>query len=108
MGSLAGVNDQQQPSQRPTPPVVYLPVEMDADGQVQDFKMLKLGDGRIALVAYTALDRLLDAWGDHQSWLLFETGKVDDIKQAKHFDLKLLDVEVPENFRPGPPEQASA
>jgi hypothetical protein len=116
VGSLAVVTDQQQPSprpsqqpsQRPTPPVVYLPVEMGPDGQVQDFKMLRLGDGRIALVAYTALDRLLDAWGDDQSWLLFETGKVDDIKQAKHFDLKLLDVEVPEHVRTAPSGGAPA
>lgn len=103
LGSLATVNDQQAPAPRPTPPVVYLPVEMGPDGQVSDFRMLRLGDGRIALVAYTALDRLLDAWGDDQSWLLFETGKVDDIKQAKHFDLKLLDVEVPEHVRSAPP-----
>lgn len=108
MGSLATVNDQQSTRQLPAPPVVYLPVETDAGGQVTDFKMLKLGDGRIALLAYTALDRLIDAWGDYQSWLLFETRKVDDIKQAKHFDVKLLDVEVPAEFRPGPPQGGQA
>ncbi|WP_182377002.1 SAV_915 family protein [Nocardioides sp. WS12] len=102
------MNDQQSSGQMPAPPVVYLPVETDADGKVTDFKMLQLGDGRIALLGYTALDRFIDAWGDYQSWLLFETSKVDEIKEAKHFDVKLLDVEVPAEFRPGPPAEAQA
>ncbi|MFC5730724.1 MULTISPECIES: SAV_915 family protein [Nocardioides] len=102
------MNDQQSTRQSPAPPVVYLPVQTDADGQVTDVKMLKLGDGRVALLAYTALDRLIDAWGDHQSWLLFETRKVDDIRQVKHFDVKLLDVDVPAELRPGPPQDVKA
>jgi hypothetical protein len=90
------------------PPVVYLPVDTDAEGHVSEFKMIKLGDGRVALLAYTALDRFIDAWGEHQPWLLFDSRRVDDIKQSKHFDLKLLDVKVPEEFRPGPPQEAQS
>jgi hypothetical protein len=84
------------------PPVVYLPVETDAEGQVTDIRMIKLADGRVALLAYTALDRFIDAWGEHQPWLLFESRKIGTIQESKHFDLKLLDVAVPESFRPGP------
>jgi len=84
------------------PPVVYLPVDLDAEGNVADFRMIRLGDGRIALLAYTALDRFVDAWGEHQPWLLFETRKIDEIHRAKPFDLKLLDVTVPDDLRPGP------
>ena len=90
------------------PPVVYLPVETDANGQVSDFKMIKLGDGRVALLGYTALDRFIDAWGDHQPWLLFDGHRLHEIHDVKPFDLKLLDVAVPEEFRPGPPQEASA
>ena len=86
----------------PAPPVVYLPVGTDAGGNLSDVKMIKLGDGRVALLAYTALDRFVDAWGEHQPWLLFETRRVEEIRAVKHFDLKLLDVVVPESFRPGP------
>ena len=86
------------------PPVVYLPVDVDTEGTVTDFRMIRLGDGRVALLAYTALDRFVDAWGEHQSWLLFETRKIDEIHRAKPFDLKLLDVVVPEEMRPGPQE----
>ena len=76
------------------PPVVYLPVETDEHGQVSDFKMIKLADGRVALLGYTALDRFIDAWGDHQPWLLFESHRLSEIHDAKPFDLKLLDVAV--------------
>ncbi len=84
------------------PPVVYLPVETDAEGQVTDIRMIKLADGRVALLAYTALDRFIDAWGEHQPWLLFESRRIGTIQESKQFDLKLLDVAVPESFRPGP------
>lgn len=86
------------------PPVVYLPVDVDDNGTITDFRMIRLGDGRIALLGYTALDRFVDAWGEHQSWMLFETQKIDEIHKVKPFDLKLLDVVVPEEFRPGPRE----
>lgn len=88
--------------------MVYLPVDTDADGQVTDFRMIRLGDGRVALLGYTALDRFVDAWGEHQSWLLFETRRIEEIQKAKPFDLKLLDVVVPEHFRPGPTQQVTA
>lgn len=92
----------------PAPPVVYLPVDIDTDGQVSDIKMIKLGDGRVALLGYTALDRFIDAWGEHQGWLLFDTRKIDEIQQAKPFDVKLLDVQVPESFRAGPAQGVGA
>ena len=85
----------------PAPPVVYLPVETDGSGQLEDVTMIRLGDGRVVLLAYTALDRFIDAWGEHQPWLLFETRKIEEIRAVKHFDLKMLDVVVPESFRPG-------
>lgn len=107
-GQRAGVADATEPLEQvgagstSAPPVVYLPVDTDADGQVKDVKMIKLQDGRVALLAYTALDRFVDAWGEHQPWLLFESRRIGTIQESKHFDLKLLDVAVPESFRPGP------
>ena len=89
----------------PGPPVVYLPVDTDEHGQVSDFKMIKLGDGRVALLGYTALDRFIDAWGEHQPWLLFDSHRLSEIHDVKPFDLKLLDVAVPQEYRPGPPQE---
>jgi len=110
-GSLRGVSEQQTDDQSGkvhAPPVVYLPVETDAEGQVSDFKMIKLADGRVALLGYTALDRFIDCWGDHQPWLLFDTHRLSEIHDVKPFDLKLLDVAVPEEYRPGPPQEVGS
>lgn len=100
--------DDPQAAGVPAPPVVYLPVETDADGQVTDVKMIKLGDGRVALLGYTALDRFVESWGPHQPWLLFDSRQLHDIHAAKPFDVKLLDVAVPEEFRPAAPQGARA
>ena len=82
---------------------------MDANGGVAEFKMIRLADGRVALLpGYTALDRFVDSWGEHQPWLLFHTHRLDEIHAVKPFDLKLLDVAVPEEYRPGPAEQGRA
>lgn len=89
----------EQPTGVPAPPVIYLPVDIDPDGQVSDIKMIRLGDGRVALLGYTALDRFIDVWGESQPWMLFDTRKVDEIQHAKPFDLKLLDAPVPEHVR---------
>lgn len=86
-------------SRIPGPPVVYLPVDTDHQGEVRDIKMIRLADGRVALLGYTALDRFIDCWGEAQPWLLFETSKLADLHAAKEFDIKLLDVAVPEEFR---------
>jgi len=107
-GQRVGATDAAEPLEQvgrgslSAPPVVYLPVDTDADGQVSDIRMIKLQDGRVALLAYTALDRFIEAWGEHQPWLLFESRRIGTIQESKHFDLKLLDVAVPESFRPGP------
>ncbi|GAB2874483.1 SAV_915 family protein [Nocardioides pacificus] len=83
----------------PAPPVVYLPVTMDESGEVADFRMIKLADGRVALLGYTALDRFIDCCGDEQPWLLFETRKLGELHAVKPFDVKLLDVPIPEEMR---------
>lgn len=92
----------------PGPPVVYLPVATDANGNVSDVKMIKLADGRVALLGYTALDRFIDAWGENQPWLLFDAHRLSEIHEVKPFDLKLLDVKVPAEFRPGPARQVGS
>lgn len=95
-----------RPSTRPTivPPVLYLPVEVGQDGQVSDVRMLKLGDGRVALVGYTALDRFVACWGPAQPWALVNTSELPGIHEQKPFDVKLLDVLVPESVRSARPE----
>lgn len=86
------------------PPVLYVP----RDGEVAETGAVSLDyrttrDGRTALLAYTALDRLVDCCGDRQPWVLIETSTLDDIAEQQPYDLILLDMEIPlEHRRTGP------
>lgn len=83
----------------PGPPVVYVPVRMDSDGVPVDVPLLRLADGRIGLLGYSALDRLVDCLGDDQPWMLADAGVLAAIAEVRPYDLKLLDVAVPEEHR---------
>lgn len=87
------------PEGMPPPPVVYVPVRPDKGGNLSDIAMIRLADGRVALLAYTALDRLLTCCGMDQPWVLMFADDLADVRETKPFDIKLLDVEVPLEFR---------
>jgi hypothetical protein len=87
--------------QRPVvPPVLYVPRDSAdrSDGPVSlDYRTTT--DGRTALLAYTALDRLVACCGDAQPWIVIETSKLDDIGKQQPYDLILLDLEIPTEHR---------
>jgi len=85
-------------SHRPGP-VVYLPVHLGDDGDPYDVRMLKLDDGRVALLSYTALDRLVACCGDEQPWLLFDVSRLEELREVKPYDVKYLDVDLPDHLR---------
>ncbi len=62
------------------PPVVYLPVREHPEGGSYP-EVRPLTDGRTALLAYTALDRLADACGAGQPWVLFHTAQLGAVKE---------------------------
>lgn len=82
------------------PPVVYLPceshVEDPHDAVVQ---MRETRDGRMALLVYSALDRLHSCCGEQQPWLVMPTAELGKLQEARHFDLVVLDVVIPEEHR---------
>lgn len=88
------------------PPVVYLPLEVPvADGESTRIELRATRDGRIALVAYSALDRLLDSCGPYQPWAAFNMSDMEDVRGQQPFDLILFDMVMPENLRrTSPPE----
>lgn len=59
----------------------------------------ELKDGRLALLAYTALDRLLERCGPNQRWVLVRTPDLGRIKDEQHYDVVILDLEVPAQYR---------
>ncbi|TDP42413.1 hypothetical protein DFR75_1011524 [Nocardia ignorata] len=82
------------------PPVVYLPV-LSVVHRVEDAQILlrKTRDGRIACLAYSALDRLYECCGSAQPWMWVPTIALDGLQQEQPFDLLILDLHIPEENR---------
>ncbi|MGV9582965.1 SAV_915 family protein [Nocardia farcinica] len=82
------------------PPVVYLPILTDVQ-QSEDAQIMlrRTRDGRIACLAYSALDRLLNCCGNNQPWMWTPTVALDALQRSQPFDLLLLDVYIPEEQR---------
>ncbi|WP_225310171.1 SAV_915 family protein [Microbacterium testaceum] len=81
------------------PPALYLPLVGDPDGRGQQAVVQTLVDGRRGLLAYTALDRLADACGREQPWMLLMTSELDRVRQAQPFDVVAFDLDVPPHAR---------
>lgn len=72
------------------PPYIYIPVYLDDDGIVQ----ISIANGaqkEKILLAYTALDRLLDALGDKQPWATIPTSKLSTLKEETGYTHLLVD-----------------
>lgn len=84
------------------PPVLYVPLANAAakpeDVQLQ-YRLTK--DGRKALLAYSALDRLKNGMGDEQPWAVFPTATLEAFWDADRFDTVLLDLIMPVRLRIG-------
>ena len=84
-------------------------MDLDEAGEVQDVRMVALEDGRAALLGHTALDRFVRCCGEGQAWMLFETEKLDALREIKHYDVRYLDVPLPGHLRtaaPAPQDRA--
>jgi len=82
---------------REFPPIVYLPCVDSVTGPAEGVIELRTTrDGRKALLAYSAYDRMRACCGDRQPWQALEA-----LYGVDPFDLDLLDVVVPEHQRRG-------
>lgn len=72
------------------PPVVYVPTTArdGADEQRVEYKITQ--DGRTALFAYSAIDRLHDMYG-HVPWALVAVPGLQKLYDAAPYDLLFLD-----------------
>lgn len=87
----------------PLPPVVYVPVGSVPEGDSVDIVFRRTLHGRLALVLYTALDRLVDGCGPHQPWILLPTERLVEVHEHNPFDVVYFDLEMPEEERERPP-----
>lgn len=72
------------------PPVVYAPTMTDDDGNTR-IRMHRMGDGRVALFVYSAIDRLEGQYGEGAPWVLLSIPDLERAHDASPFDLLLLD-----------------
>lgn len=81
----------------PMPPVVYVPCIPGDDG-ISHLAYRNLDDGRVALLVYTALDRLIDLAGDVH-WALLDWDALQQAQDLQHYDIILQDIRIPEDRR---------
>lgn len=85
------------------PPVVYLPcAEEVTDPADARPELRRTRDGRLALLVYSALDRLRTCCGPAQPWVVVRTEGLQQLHHHDPFDLLLMDVPIPEEHRVGP------
>lgn len=87
---------------RVIPPVLYLPARPGATSDHAEIELRRLVDGRVALLAYTALDRLGDGCGPDQPWVLYRTSELGVLRVMSPYDVILLDQPLPESARHQP------
>ena len=93
-GRAAAANARPRDPQRSVPPLLYLPVRLLPDGS-RIAERLRTTDERVALLAFTALDRLVDSCGPSQAWAVVEVVALDALQAEQPFDLVAFDPAIP-------------
>lgn len=82
------------------PPIVYVPCSPLRPGQNQlSVDLRRTRDGRLALLVYSALDRLVSCCGDRQPWTVIPTVDLERVRLETGYSLIFLDLEIPEDLR---------
>ena len=76
------------------PPALYLPSTGVPNARGTEIELRRLRDGRRALLAYTAVARLVNCMGPNQPWALFLTENLDELAEAQPFDV-VVDQQLP-------------
>lgn len=76
------------------PPVVYVPTTGEADTAQRRVIFHELLDGRTALLAYSAVDRLKSLYRSDASWVLFDIAGLQKIHDDKPYDVLYLDYDA--------------
>ncbi|SFQ35351.1 hypothetical protein SAMN05421810_106249 [Amycolatopsis arida] len=80
------------------PPMVYLACDsVDGDDFIVHVRATK--DDERAVFVYSAYDRLLNCCGPHQRWVVLPTRNLERVAEHVHFDMILIDIEMPEELR---------
>lgn len=87
-------SDPTETQERPQlPPVVYVPTTDEPDVATRRVLMHRVADGRTALYAYSAIDRLHTWYLPDAPWLLCDVAALQRIHDQSPYDLLFLDVD---------------
>lgn len=81
------------------PPVVYVPCAPAQTGDELTIDLRVTRDGRLALLVYSAMDRLVQHCGSAQPWTVMLAKDLEQARLATGFELILLDLDIPEELR---------
>ena len=84
------------------PPMLYVPLSDEAAAPADaklEYRLTK--DGRKALLAYSALDRLQRGMGTEQPWAVVPTAQLENFREVDQFDTVVLDIVMPVRLRRG-------
>ncbi|SFQ21687.1 hypothetical protein SAMN05421810_105211 [Amycolatopsis arida] len=93
------------------PPAVYVPCGQypaGDGGSTTAVELRRTDEGKLALLTYSAMDRLVRCCGPHQPWVLVSTEELHHVYDAQPFDVIMLDTELPEELRHRPVPSTSA
>jgi hypothetical protein len=81
------------------PPVVYVPCAPAQAPEDLTIDLRPTRDGRLALLVYSAMDRLIAHCGPAQPFTVLRTEDLEQVRLATGFELILLDLDIPEQLR---------
>jgi hypothetical protein len=82
------------------PPIVYVPcAPAQSSDEELTIELRQTRDGRLALLVYSAMDRLIAHCGPAQPWTVLATADLEKVRLTSGFDLVLLDLDIPEELR---------
>lgn len=87
-------------SERPQlPPVLYVPTGGTRPDGSTELDLRRTQDGKLALLVYTALDRLVDRCGSEQPWVVVHTAALDELNDRQAYDVIFIDLHIPAEHR---------
>ena len=88
---------------------MYVPCSpVSVDDEILSVDLRPTRDGRLALLVYSALDRLVSCCGDKQPWVVMPAANLEKVRVETNFELILLDVVIPDELRRHGDEEESA
>jgi hypothetical protein len=81
------------------PPIIYVPTGPAQAPEELTVDLRATRDGRLALLVYSAMDRLITHCGPEQPWTVMAAEDLDRVQEATGFELVFLDLDIPEEQR---------